>query len=350
MQTLKSLASTILLLIAVPLAAQTPAPQGEPTSDRLAPLVEALGRLKFSGYVQAQYVDAQDSRDELTGNGTRNKDQFSIRRGRIKLTYKATDTSRAVVQFDTSSSGTELKEGFVELSEPWSGASHKLTVGQFAWPFGFEVSYSSAEREVPEHSRVVRTLFPGEYDRGVMLSADGIRDRFHYRAAVVNGTGIRESFDRDSGKDLVGRLAWDFGPVSAGVSGYTGEALVATASVPSGEFFDKERYGIDVQTSTPVPGLKLRGELITGEEGGADVMGWYVYAIEDFGERHQIAVRLDEYDPDTNIDGNAILTSTLAYNFQWDKHTKLMLAIEDPRREENDIDDRALTARVQFKF
>jgi hypothetical protein len=61
-----------------------------------------------TGYIQAQFVDDERSRDELAGSGTRNLDQFSIRRGRVKFTYQATPTSKFVIQPDITSSGVVL--------------------------------------------------------------------------------------------------------------------------------------------------------------------------------------------------------------------------------------------------
>ena len=333
-------------LISGAAGAQT-APETEPSAEerRLA----LLERLKVSGYVQAQYVNVDGDDDVLLPDGgSRNRDQFSVRRGRLKFTYRASELSRVVFAVDASSGGTSLKDGYIELIEPWTSWKNTLTAGQFNWPFGFEVGYSSADREVPEHSRVIRTLFPNEYDRGAMLS--GGRDRFDYRLAVVNGGGTANSSDLESDKDLVGRLGMKLGAINVGVSCYEGDALIATAAAPEGQLFDRTRWGVDAQATTPIPGLRVRGEWIQGEQLGSDVRGWYFYLVQNVGTRHQFAARLDEYDPNLDADGDAILTPTLAYSFFWDSNTKVMLAVEDPRRERNDPEDRALTARVQYKF
>ena len=340
------------LFAATPLAAQD-APD-------LKRIVDALSKLKVSGYLQAQYVDDQSSRDELGGSsGTRNRDQFSVRRGRIKFVYQATSTSRFVFQPDISSSGASLRDGYVELIEPWTAWKHSLTAGQFQWPFGFEVLYSSSSREMPEFSRVVRVLFPGEYDRGVMLSGTHPNKRFSYRLAVVNGTGISRSDDLNEGKDVVARLGYAFRAVDLGASIYRGSDLVATSTNPRGETFDKERQGFDVQWRTPLPGFALRGEYIGGQEAppsgtargeSFEVEGWYVYALQKIGTRHQLVARVDEYDPDSGSSGNAIRTFGGAYLFQWDTHSRIMVAYEVPRSERSDPDDNVFTFRYQFSF
>jgi Phosphate-selective porin O and P len=348
-------------------------PPGEPGSDEIPPeeqpapesfaelrnVVEQLRRMRLTGYIQAQYVNDERSVDELSGASTRNLDQFSIRRARVKFTYQFLPTSRFVLQPDVTSSGVTLKDGYVEFTEPWTSWRHTLTAGQFNWPFGFEIMYSSSNREVPERSRMVRTLFPGERDRGVMLSGLGLGEKLRYQVAVVNGTGTSQSFDANRRKDVVARVGYKFGAVNAGVSAYHGTDLVATGTNARGVEFDKERLGLDVQWVTPLPGLGLRGEYITGRQAPApgtnrpvshDVGGWYVYAIQNIGTRHQFAVRVDEYDPDTDVDGNAIRTINPSYIFHWDGHSKVMASYELIDTQTSDPDDNVFTLRYQFSF
>ncbi|HET8799123.1 MAG TPA: porin, partial [Thermoanaerobaculia bacterium] len=321
---------------------------------------DALSKMKLSGYVQAQYVNDERSLNELaSATSTRNFDQFSIRRGRVKFTYQFLPTSRFVLQPDVTTSGVSLKDGYVEFTEPWSTWKHTLTAGQFNWPFGFEIGYSSSSREVPERSRVVRTLFPGERDRGVMLSGLGLNERFSYRVAIVNGTGTAQSFDFNKRKDLVGRIGYSFGAFDLGGSIYRGKDLVATASSAKGREFDKERMGVDFQWATPVPGLGLRGEYIAGRQAPSsgtsrtesqDVAGWYLYAVQNLGTRHQVVVRLDAYDPDTDVDDNAVRTINPAYIFHWDSHSKVMASWEFIKAQRNDPDDDVFTIRYQYSF
>ena len=347
----------------------------KPATEDLAPRMEGFGeamtevrnvldgltRMKISGYLQGQYVHDDRSVNELSGAAsTRNADQFSVRRARVKFTYQATPTARFVLQPDVASSGVTLKDGYVELTEPWTSWKNTLTAGQFNWPFGFEIMYSSSTREVPERSRVVRTLFPGERDRGVMLSGLGRGDRLSYRVAVGNGTGTSQSFDFNKRKDLVGRLGYSFGALDLGASVYRGSDLVATSSNAKGIEFDKERQGIDFQWATPVPGLGIRGEYITGRQAPSagttrsesqDVGGWYFYAIQNVGTRHQFVVRADQYDPDTDADDNAVRTINPSYIFHWDAHSKVMASYEFIDLQGGaDPDDDVFTLRYQYSF
>lgn len=311
---------------------------------------DLLSRLKLSGYLHAQYVHDESSVDELTGTGTRNRDQFSIRRGRIKFTYQVLPTARLVIQPDFTTSGVTLKDGYVELTEPWTSWKNSLIAGQFNWPFGFEIGYSSSSREMPERSRVVRALFPGERDRGVQFMGRGFDSRFVYQIALVNGTGTTQSTDFNRRKDFVGRVGGTFGPLTLGMSGYDGTDLVPTVGTPQGVELDKERTGVDFQWNTPLPGLGIRGEYIRGAERGADVDGWYAYAIQRVGKRHQFAIRADEYDSNTSLANNAIFTIGGSYIFHWDANAKIHLAWEHPRLERNDPEDDVVTVRLQYAF
>jgi len=338
-------------------------PAEDPQNEALVEMknvLDALNKLKITGYLQAQYVDDESSQDSLGGStGTRNRDQFSVRRARLKFTWQATSTSRFVLQPDITSSGVTLKDGYVELTEPWTQWKHTLTAGQFNWPFGFEIMYSSSQREVPERSRVVRTLFPGERDRGVMLSGRTPNEKFTYRVALVNGTGTGRSDDLNERKDVVGRVGYSFGALDVGASVYRGTDLIATSTVATGVEFDKQRQGIDFQWATPVPGLGIRGEYITGKQAPAsgtnrtesfDIDGWYFYAIQNLGTKHQLTVRLDEYDSDTDSGTSAVRTINPSYIFHWDAHSKVMASYEWIESQGTDPDDNVFTLRYQFSF
>jgi hypothetical protein len=355
---------------------EKPEPTPEELAGRIESLVEgftearnildALNRLRITGYIQAQFVRDERSINETTSaTATRNLDQFSIRRGRVKFTYQFMPTSRFVIQPDITSSGVVLKDGYVEFTEPWTTWKHTLTAGQFNWPFGFEIMYSSSSREMPERTLMYRTLFPGERDRGAMLSGVGLGERFNYRIALVNGTGTSQSFDFNKRKDLVGRVGGALGPVDAGVSIYRGADLVSLGGLTAGREFDKERTGVDFQWITPITGLGVRGEYLRGKQPpapgaaaatarAADVAGWYVYAIQNVGTHHQFAVRVDQYDPNTDDDSSAASwytrTTGGAYIFHWDANSKVMVAYEMPKRQEQDLDDDVWTIRYQFSF
>lgn len=328
--------TTLALSMTLPALAQE--------ADPVEELRKQLGKLKISGYIQAEYIDDERSQDVIG----KNRDEFRVRRGRVKFTFQAHPNARFVLQPDMSSSGVSLKDAYLEIDESKTGWGHTLTAGQFKVPFGREIGLSSSSREVPERSRVIRQLFPGERDRGVMISGELPAGWFEYSLGVFNGNGIDESRDIDSEKDVIGRVGFNVGQLALGVSGYAGESLVATAAAPGGVWYDKERHGVDLEWSTPVDGLSLRAEYIEGEELGSDVSGWYLYVIQEFLGRHRVAVRLDEYDPEGL--GSAVQTLVAAYTLDLTADTILMLAWEHPETDGDDVDDDVRTIRLQYKF
>jgi hypothetical protein len=375
---LKSFVAAIALAANAFAQEEPPAPAEEDLAGRIESLVEAftetrntveaLNRLRIAGYVQAEYVSNEASANRVTGvNATQHQDTFRVRRGRLNFQYQLAPTSRIVIQPDLSSSGVALRDAYLELSEPWTAWRNTLTAGQFKWPFGFEVRQSSRDREMPERTLVIRTLFPGERDRGVQLSGNGFAERFNYRVGVFNGNGTTTDRDLNKRKDVVARVGASLGALDFGLSGYNGRELVPLGTtgnpIPQGEF-EKDRYGVDVQWITPVPGLGVRGEFIRGTQPPAnnagatartaDVEGWYVYAIQNLGTRHQFVLRVDEYDPNVDRDDvdAALSTRTIggSYIFHWDANIKAMLAYESPARQRRDVDDDQLTVRLQFSF
>ena len=335
----------LALLVSMPVFAQDEPPEPTPeeiqgqvdsiteTVTEAKNILDALNRLRITGYVQAQYLDNEAAIQ-----------QFTVRRGRISFQYQLAPTSRVVIQPDFSSAGVALRDAYVELAEPWTTWRHTLTAGQFKVPFGFEVRQSSRDREMPERTRVILALFPGERDRGAMVSGAGMNERFTYRLAVLNGNGIATAADLDDDKDVTGRLGYSFGAVDVGVSGYTGSSLN----------LDKDRYGVDVQWVTPLPGFGMRGEYIRGTQpaSGAsrDVHGWYVYAIQNLGTRHQFVLRYDTFDPNRSASGDAVDTLGGSYIFHWDASLKAMFAYENAQTERADPRDNVLTIRLQYAF
>ena len=218
--------------------------------------VDKVKKLSVSGYIQARYEWQWPSRTGTTAitpvepwfTGTavpssqRNQDNFYIRRGRVKFTYTAGPTSRYVLYFDGSKNTVSMKEAYVELTEPWTKHNLSLLFGQFNWPFGFEIERSSSVREVPERSRAVRVLFPGERDRGANLTIPVV-DHNGFRVLInggaFNGTGIDNSIftwqDPTRRKDYIGRAKVQlptFGPLHLdfGGSGYFGDFYVPATS------------------------------------------------------------------------------------------------------------------------
>jgi len=133
-------------------------------------VLDALKKIKISGYIQAQFQSAEtDGAKSFAGGDfpVNTHNRFMIRRGRIKFNYD-NDLTQYVLQLDATEKGVALKDAYVSIKDPWL-RTFGLTGGVFDRPFGFEISYSSSMRESPERSRLFQTLFPGERDLGAKI-------------------------------------------------------------------------------------------------------------------------------------------------------------------------------------
>lgn len=381
-------------------------PTNEERLDALESKVDKMGQFKFSGYVQTQWT--WNEAEVSTGK----QNNFSIRRGRVKLTY-SNKYGEAVFQIDATENGVNIKDAYLRIREPsvkWAS----LRAGVFDRPFGYEISYSSSNRETPERSRVFQTLFPKERDLGAEIVLKGpdasFLKHFTLNAGIFAGNG-GQAKETDSHKDFIGHLAYqkstgniNFG---LGTSLYAGGVRLAgdetqkaykmenktfteDTELTPGEYAQRTYYGFDGQFSiTSLIGkTSLRAEYLWGKQPGSelgsnsptgaiktdiysrDFNGYYLYFIQDIGKsKHSLVARYDAYDPNTAVSKNECETiGDIAYStfgFGWlfraNSNLRLMAYYELVSNEKvkNDVipagfaenmSDNLFTLRLQYKF
>ncbi len=259
----------------------------------LEAVIDAMKKIKISGYIQSQFQVAQS--DNISsfagGNFPANIDKrFQIRRGRIKFTYEG-DLTKYVMQFEATEGGVTVKEAYVKVTEPWSKWV-SLQSGIQTRPFGFEVGYSSSLMESPERARLSQLIFNAEEDLGAQIIINAPKtSRFNFLTlqggffSAVNP----KSIDFDKFKDLIVRLSFikanknQTVNYSGGISYYNGGYRAATNNlfeITGNNKFTKtdsallsskakrEYYGTDAQISfeSPVGLTTLRGEYIAGKQ------------------------------------------------------------------------------------
>ena len=360
--------------------------------------VAAAKKLKVSGYAQGRYTSSQTTNvTALDSKGAPipvTKDEgFNVRRGRLKATYDAS-WSEYVLETDVAPTGVSLKEAAVALKLPFLDMA--VTGGQFKWPFGYENQQSSADRELPETSRVTSAFLPGEYDRGVKLSGRYAFANFKVGVFNGNGTGYKgyklgsdanvtvapSGLDNDSEKDVVGRVGVDLGFFSAGVSGWAGRtyrpSFTNAAGFQAGKYYDRNRVGVDAQLYldlVPVGGTAVKAEFITGktpyasgiEQLDVTARGYYVLVTQFVGPKLELAARYDMYRPNTDLaDGvDAKTNNALARNrvdtigfgavYYFDEAFKLSAMYEIPKTSlpdsgGNEPRDNLFTLQIQARF
>jgi hypothetical protein len=368
-----------------------------------------LAKLKFSGYVQGQYEKHQESVSGLSATGApTNLDRFSIRRGRLKATYSG-ENAEYLLQIDATGDAVVLKDAEATFVDTWTPLNFRITMGQFKVPFGYEILQSSADREMPERATVIRTLFPGERDRGVRVTAG--YQQFKFMFAAVNGNftqgdPLYGTRDQNRHVDLYGRVTGDFDFIVAGVSGEWGERLGSTVSPASLTITDTNmdgiiqaneimrpayttrrfglwRVGADAQFYVDVPavgGLALKGEVIYSSDDARDFrgsagnpclsktgLGYILTAVQNIGDHLGAVVRYDSWNPTTNdldpgcMDPTGAMATTIANDSQntlgggligYISANLKFTAIYEWLQEQgtNKKDNNIFTARLQARF
>lgn len=393
--------------------------------------VDKLAKLKVGGYIQAQWQYA-DSLNQASVNGgsfsATSQERIMLRRARLKSTWQGT-TSRYVMEIDALPTGIVIKDVNAQISEPWLKA-FSLTAGVMDRPFGFEVGYSSSMIELPERTRGSQILMPGEKDLGVQVEFAGTEkmgflEHINFKAGAFTGLGSALA-ENDNEKDYIGRLGFQLPfydinlAVDGGVSGYVGKVTNSTGKAAeigkigdslswvnktgktALDTYDRALTGLDAQVYYDIPvlgGISLRGEYWWGEwvsvNGNTglytlgdtngvyqrNIASWYVMAVQNIGNKNQIAMRYDVFDPSTDVEGEdiarakssklsvndaALSTLGLGWNFFWDEAVRFSLNYDFNMNEKvnsanpaataafkkwsDDFENNQVTVRMQVKF
>ncbi|HRE51322.1 MAG TPA: porin [Flavitalea sp.] len=387
--------------------------------------------LQISAYFQPQFQVAQQKGvDHYSGGDDFSRysnNRFLLRRARLRADYAHFNASgqpqaQVVMQIDGTERGVVIRDMWARFYEnEWELLS--FTGGVFARPFGYEVNLSSSDRETPERGRMSQILMKTERDLGVMASFEPRKKDHPLRfmkiaVGVFNGQGLTGPQEYDSYKDIVGRISLNPYPltpkvkISAGLSVlqggiaqnskylYSGGAMVNgheafrvdSSESNIGKKAPRKYYGADAQLSVRNPWgrTQLRGEYWMGTQTGSarhsetpgflldepyyvrDFNGGFFYLLQDIvNEKHQLVVKYDWYDPNTELQGREIgmpdththwgdikfETIGLGYNHYFNKNIKLMLWYDWVTNEHTqlegytaDLKDNILTCRVQFRF
>jgi hypothetical protein len=352
-----------------------------------------------------------------------------LRRGRIRFDYIHFNADNRVsvqfvFQFDGSERGVFIRDFWGRLLEN-RFRLFSLSMGMFARPFSYELNLSSGDRESPERGRMSQILMKTERDLGAMVSFEPRKsdDPLRYLkidAGLFNGPGLSATADYDSHKDFISRVALKPYPLnktlrlSAAASYFNGgilqntkyrykmgsaaglKSFIADSSLTNiGKIAPRKYYGADVQlrikrrtgftelraefmkgkqtsfaTTSETPAAipqDISGSLYTRKFNGA-----YFYLLHNiFNTKHQLIIKYDWYDPNTEVSGYDIgkaganvneaniKFSTLGFGYLhhinenvklllwYDKITNEKTSLENFNR---DIKDDVFTCRLQFRF
>jgi len=322
---------------------------------KLSKTVQALERIKISGYIQAQFqmADTLGAKSFEGGDFAKaSSKRIMVRRGYFKMTY-AWNLSTYVLQINVNEKGFNVRDAYFNLKEPWLNA-FSLTGGIFFRPFGSELLFPTNQRESPELSRVTQTLFPGERDLGTSITFQmpekSVWHPLKIEAGLFNGNGT--SAETDDKLDFIGRLGLADATANKkmtygiGASYYNGSVYQAKKQVYQvagiddtlafkqlmgdtvpGKYQKREYIGLDGQFAfrTLLGTTSLRADYMFGSQPASDTssisptekigaplylrkfQGAVVYLVHTFPNSiHSLVFKFDYYDPNIKIKGDEI--------------------------------------------
>ena len=213
-------------------------------------------------FIQTRYSVAP-----IEGSGTAFNPNLRLSRIETRWAGKINERLGAGVeiQFQESVEGSPEKLVNDAFLEYYLTDHATVRVGQFIKPFGFDVQQSSWLRVSPERPIFSGYFFPGERDRGIMLSGDfgflssaAFKD-LQYFVGAFNGNRFFNDSNRQVNYMARVRKIFDKDKLAVGASVQLGKQLLPTGV--SGN--DNERiFGADFQFASGRFGV--RGEVLTG--------------------------------------------------------------------------------------
>lgn len=387
--------------------------------------------VKIGGYVQPQYQvsESQGIKSYEGGDfGALVSDRFMLRRSRIRIDYiHLGDSTQPGLQFvfqtDANERGFTVRDIWGRIFEN-KYRLFSFTTGMFARPFGFEVNYSSSDRESPERGRMSQILMKGERDLGAMVSFEPRRNigrltNLKIDAGIFNGQGINATGDFDNTKDFIGRVAYKPFMIYKKVSLAFGASILQGGLMQNTKFqyqtqevsgikkyvvdssasnlyatAPRKYYGADVQLriKNRVGFSEFRAEVLQGKQTGTagssetptalvsgtdgfyvrNFAGAYFAYVQSLGSlKHQMVLKYDYYDPNTNVVGSQIgqsgsnlgvadikyntiglgyvyyMTENIKWQFYYAKVTNETTQLKGYT---TDVKDNVFTCRLQFRF
>ncbi|MFT3825703.1 MAG: porin [Chitinophagaceae bacterium] len=396
----------------------------------LLSIYKKFDHLNINAYLQPQFQVAE-TKGAASFNGgdfaPQSNNRFLIRRGRVRFEYAHFNdnnlpTMQLVMQFEGSERGVAVRDFWARIFENrWQLFS--FSAGMFARPFGYEVNLASSDRETPERGRMSQTLMKVERDLGAMVSLEPRKKDhplrfFKLDVGLFNGQGFSGPSEYDSYKDIISRFSLKPYAIarnlklSAGISFFQGGLVQSTKyvnriqSTTAGKQYVVDSSATNVGAEAPRRyrggdmqlkwkhawgGVtELRGEYWWGTQSATALTsetpgtlanepqyvrkfnGAFFYLLQNiFNTRHQLGVKYDWYDPNTDVKGIHIGeggnnlkpsdirydTWSFGYNYYVNVNLKLMLWYDIVKNERtslpgytNDLKDNVFTCRLQFRF
>ena len=260
-------------------------------------------------FIQSRYsaLPIRDSNGEFEPN-------LSMTRIETRWSGKVSERIGAglEIQFHPALDGSAeelVNDAFVEY---YLNNHATLRVGQFIKPFGFDIQQSSAVRESPERGIFAGYFFPGQRDRGVMLSGDlnfSSLKNVQYFFGAFNGNRFFTDNNRQMNYLLRVRKLFDRPRLAVGFSAQRGKQIL-----PPGVSGDNDENLIGFDFQAAIGRLGLRGEFVAGNtpstllgiepefadafRPGAKSAGGALFATWRLTNRDHVYARYDQFNRD----------------------------------------------------
>ena len=203
-----------------------------------------------------------------------------------------------------------------------------IRTGQFVKPFGFDIQQSSSLRESPERGIFAGYFFPGQRDRGLMVSAalDGLGSMWHGSqlfAAVLNGNRFFVDNNRQLNYNLRFRKVFSTIPLAIGVSAQLGRQLLPEGVKGNNR---ENLYGADAQWTwrrigvraeiaagnMPSTLLSLTPDFAPHFRPGAHSAGGALFSSFRITQSDQVYARYDQFNNDP-VSGQNVRAFNIGY-------------------------------------
>ena len=265
------------------------------------------------------------------------------------------------IQYHPAPAGAAVElvnDAFVEY---YANDAVTIRAGQFVKPFGFDIQQSSSVRESPERGMFAGYFFPGQRDRGVMVTAklDGLGDIWHGTqlfAGAFNGNRFFNDSNRQLNYDLRIRKVFDRLPVAIGASVQLGRQLLPEGVTGNNR---ENLLGADIQWAwkrlgvraefvggnMPSTRLGLEPEFAPTFRPGAHSAGGSAFASFRLKGQDQIYGRYDQFNRDL-VSGENIR----AFNFGYFRYLgeKSRIGVDYQFRNKASLNDDFLNTRFQI--
>lgn len=278
------------------LAASKQAPGTKPVPEAQTVSAKNGSRVQLSGFVESRFTNVGSSTGDRTAN---NVTDFQITRFRPRFIYLMDPHFQAALQLNASTrSGAAASVNTRDAYLEYDNTGFYARMGQQKIPFGYEVFREGDEpRPALERARVFGVLFPDERDIGFTVANVPKNSRTPaVSLGVVNGDGINR-IDGDKQKSFAANAIVPLGSHNViGGSVYTG----TTTATAGGKLVSqvKRAYGVEHRLNSGR--LSTQIEYLWGRAFGTDLNGGLGQIAYNTGQRGNLFVRQDVFDPSEN--------------------------------------------------